>query len=356
MYRKVTPLTALVIALILGGCATTPDVMTYYPEDAAADSFRVWPPAPEVARYSFAGELRGEKNFGPSEQNQAGTGERVFRWLVGLGSIFRGRARELVRPHGGVTDANGRTYVTDVGRSAVFVFDEAQGKLHIWEQAEEFTNFISPIGIALGRPGEILVTDSVLARVVRLDYEGNPVGSFGVGELGRPTGLARDPAKGEVYVADTQNHDIKVFDDNGTPLRRIGARGDGPGRFNAPTHLAFAGGRLYVSDTLNARVQILEPDGTAVRSVGRRGLYVGNLTRPKGVTTDSEGNLYIVEGYYDHMLIFGRQGEFLLPIGGTGVDIGQFYLPAGIWRDQRNRIFVADMFNARVIIFQYLGA
>lgn len=356
MCRKASISVALVVAVTLVGCATSPDVMTYYPEGTAADSFRVWPSAPEVARYSFAGELRGEKNFGPSEQNQVGTGEKVFRWLVGLGSIFRGRTRELVRPHGGVTDAVGRTYVTDVGRSAVFVFDEAQGKLYIWEEAEKFVNFISPIGIALGRPGEILIADSALARVVKLDYEGNPMGSFGLGELGRPTGLARDKESGEIYVADTRDHDIKVFDDTGSLLRRIGGRGDAPGEFNAPTHLAFADGRLYVSDTLNARVQVLQPDGTPVRSVGRRGLYVGNLTRPKGITTDSDGNLYIVEGYYDHMLVFGRQGEFLLPIGGTGADVGQFYLPAGIWRDQRDRIYVADMFNGRVMIFQYLGA
>jgi hypothetical protein len=147
-----------------------------------------------------------------------------------------------------------------------------------------------------------------------------------------------------------------VFDDGGSLLRTIGARGDEPGRFNAPTHLSFAEGRLFVSDTLNARVQVLQSDGTPVRSVGRRGLYVGNLTRPKGVTTDSHGNLYIMEGYYDHMLVFSRQGEFLLPIGGTGAGVGQFYLPAGIWRDERDRIFVADMFNGRVVIFQYLGA
>ena len=69
-----------------------------------------------------------------------------------------------------------------------------------------------------------------------------------------------------------------------------------------------------------------------------------------------DGNVYIVESYYDHLLVFSRDGDFLLPIGGTGAAIGQFFLPAGVWSDRQGRIFVADMYNGRVMIFQYLGA
>ena len=97
-------------------------------------------------------------------------------------------------------------------------------------------------------------------------------------------------------------------------------------------------------------------DGRSLGQIGQRGLYVGNLVRPKGVTTDRDGNVYVVESYYDHLLIYNQGGEFLLPIGGTGNEIGRFYLPAGIWSDGRDRIFVADMFNARVVIFRYVGA
>lgn len=338
------------------GCATTPDVMSYYPDGAATDVVRVWPPAPDVPRYRFAGELRGEANFGPAEQSEQGTGERLLRWLVGLGSRFGVRERTLVRPQSGLVDATGRILVTDAGRPGVFVFDESLGKLSIWAQADESSDFESPIGIVEGGDGEILVADSVLARVVKLDVAGNPRGSFGSEVLGRPTGLARDPETGNIFVADTLEHDIKVFSAQGALTARIGRRGDAPGEFNAPTHLAFADGRLYVSDTLNARVQVINADGSPVRIIGRRGLYVGDFTRPKGVTVDRDKNVYVIESYYDHLLVFSQKSEFLLPIGGSGTEVGQFYLPAGVWRDRGNRIFVADMFNARVMIFQYLGA
>ena len=349
---------SVVVALcwMLLACTTAPTVMHYHPEKMNLEGGLVWPSAPEVARYRFTGALLGEQNFGLDEQSRPSTGQRFLRWLVGLGASLRESPRELVRPQTGMVDGAGRILVTDAGRQAVFVFDEPQGKLFIWRQADEYGEFLSPVGIAAGLNGEILVADSGLARVVRLDTQGSPIGSFGQNVLGRPTGLARDPAAGQVYVADTRDHDVKVFDDQGRLIRRIGGRGDTPGQFNAPTHLAFVQGKLYVTDTLNARVQVLTPEGEPLLSIGKRGLYLGNFTRPKGVTADQDGNVYVVESYYDHLLIFDNQGRFLLPVGGTGAAVGQFFLPAGVWADTQGRIFVADMFNGRVVIFQYLGA
>ena len=148
-----------------------------------------------------------------------------------------------------------------------------------------------------------------------------------------------------------------MFDDSGTLLRVIGRRGDRDGEFNFPSHLALAQGELYVTDTLNSRVQVFGADtgGQPLRVLGRRGLVLGDLVRPKGVGVDGEGNVYVVESYYDSLLVFSRQGEFLMPIGGTGTATGRFYLPAGVWVDARNRVYVADMFNGRVVLFQFLG-
>lgn len=347
----------LLLLALLAACAQTPQIMRYdIAAGAGPDSAKVWPPPPEVPRYRFAGQLTGEDNFIPVEQREPGAGERFLRWLVGLGQR-PSKPRILIRPQSGMADpAAGRVYVTDQGRQAVFVFDESEGRLQIWDQADGNSRFRSPVGITAADNGEILVADSMLARIVRLDKEGNPRGSFGQSLLQRPTGLARDPLSNHLFVADTAAHDIKVLNSSGGLVTRIGRRGTGPGEFNAPTHLAFAAGKLYVSDTLNTRIQVLSADGEPLAQIGKRGLYIGNLTRPKGVAVDADGNVYVVESYYDHLLIFSQQGEFLLPLGGSGNAIGQFYLPAGAWSDNRDRIYVADMFNRRVIILQYLGS
>jgi DNA-binding beta-propeller fold protein YncE len=345
----------LLLFLNLVACSEQPMVMAYFPEEKDSDiQDKVWPAAPEVPRYRYAGMLEGEKNFGSDEQHQPSQGEKFFRWIVGL-TKFNSQPRQLARPQNGMVGPDGRIYVTDVGNQAVYVFDERAGKLSIWENADEHSSFISPLGITIGAMNEILVADSELGRVVRLDIDGNPLGSIGADILQRPTGIGIDDDSGNLYVVDTAAHDIKVFDKTGELVNIIGQLGSSLGEFNAPTYICISDGKLYVSDTFNARVQVLTTSGEALFSIGKRGLFIGNFSRPKGITKDSDGNIYVVESYYDHILIFNAEGEYLLPIGGTGSGIGKFFLPAGIWSDTQDRIFTADMFNGRIFIMQYLG-
>ncbi len=314
----------------------------------------IWPQPPDAARYRYVGELTGDENIIREEKQTFFT--KVRTWLTGL----EGEGRErivLQRPQMGVVDeSRGRIYVTDVSRQAVFVFDEPKGEILLWDHAAKSRAFQSPVGITLMPNGDILVVDSDLAAVYRIRATGESIGSFGEGLLKRPTGIARDPKSGKVYVSDTHAHNIKVFNESGKLLEVIGQRGEGIGEFNFPTYISFANNNLYVTDTLNSRVQVLSADGQYQFVFGRRGLYVGDLPRPKGVATDSEGNIYVVESYYDHLLVYSSDGQLLLPIGGTGNEVGQFYLPSGVWTDSKDRVYVADMFNGRVVIFEYLHA
>lgn len=339
---------------LLAACATQePAVLHFGMQDAPEGKRLMWPPEPEVPRYLYAGQLLGEANFRRPGEAARGAGG-FLRWLAG---IIAGDARpvELQRPQSGAVDEAGRIYVTDVSRQAVYVFDPLAGRLDVWEKAEGLANFATPVAVAVGN-GLIYVSDAELGIVARIDRKGETQGAIGRGILKRPTGLAFDAQRGELYVSDTAAHDIKVFDLSGALRRVLGRRGEGEGEFNFPTHLAFAGGELYVTDTMNSRIQVLDgASGRMQRSFGARGLYVGNLVRPKGVALDSEGNVYVVESYYDHLLVFDRLGRFLMGIGGLGAESGKFYLPAGVWTDHLNRVFVADMFNGRVILFQHLG-
>jgi len=355
IVRSVTMRVLIAIAFfMLLSCAQTPKQMSYFVEHPVQFSEMLWPDLPETPRYRYAGQLLGEENFVEPEGDEPGALMSVWKWIAGIGSEKDAPNRSLVRPQSGMVSGS-RIYVTDVGRGAVFVFDKVNGELFIWDQADRGSSFISPIGITAGKDGSILVADSELQRVVRLAADGKTLGSFGEGVLSRPTGLVRDAINKRIYVVDTREHNIKVFDDDGGLIETIGGGGDGAGEFNAPTHIALSDNRLYVTDTLNARIQVLELSGKPLLNIGKRGLYLGNLTRPKGVTVDADENIYIVESYYDHLLVFDMQGEFLLPIGGTGNDVGQFYLPSGVWNDDRGRVYVADMYNGRVMILQFLG-
>ena len=339
--------------LVLSACATTEYRMDYEVDPADAT---VWPSPPEIPRYRYVGELTGEQNVKEIEESKS-VGTKIadfFKMLAGI------RAQNptpvvLQRPQSGTIDEQGRILITDISRHGVMVFDVQRGELSEWLQATPNIGFVTPIGVTLGPNGTVFVTDSELKYVVQLDETGKPIKQFGGDLFKRPTGIARDPKKGRIYVADTQAHDIKVFDDNGEFIDVIGQRGTNIGEFNGPTHLSFANGNLYITDTFNTRVQILTDSGDFKREFGKRGLFLGNFVRPKGITTDSDGNIYVIESFHDHLLVYNSNGEFLLPIGGTGGEAGQFYLPSGIWSDKKDRIYIADMFNGRVVILQYLG-
>ena len=350
-FSKHAWLAIFFLLVFAGGCAKTPQILKYETDPSTA---AIWPQPPEIPRYRFIGTLTGENNFMKSgERTFSQAMGDFFRWVVGLGA--RGvDPVVLQRPQSGAVDQQGRILVTDISRRSVMVFDRAHGKLDEWKLATADQEFKSPVAVAIGE-NTIYVTDSELGLVTQLDTKGNPIKQFGQKVLNRPTGIARDPQQKQIYVADTHDHNIKIFTDDGELVDIIGKWGSGIGEFNSPTHLAFANGNLLVTDTFNTRVQILSRSGDFSHQFGQRGLYVGNLIRPKGVTTDSDGNIYVIESYADYLLVYNTKGEFLLPIGGTGAEIGQFYLPSGVWSDAEDRIYIADMFNGRVVVLQYLS-
>lgn len=347
------PAFLLLSTMMLAACAGTqqPEQFTL---TARQTSPTLWPAYPDVPRFQYLGQLSGEANF-VSEKREAGRGKRFLAWVAGL----REEAPDVVtllRPQSGMVDEETRRIlVTDVGLNAVMVFDEQTGELDLWYQADRQQLFSAPIAIVKISPDEFLVSDAELGRLVRLSAQGRPLGSITSETLQRPAGMVFDAVEDRIYVADTAADDIKVFSPQGLLMEVIGEPGEGIGQFNAPTHLSLDGRHLLVSDTFNSRVQLLTIDGEIVRTIGERGLFVGNFVRPKGVASDSEGNIYVIESFFDHLLIYNDGGELLLSIGGTGNMVGQFYLPSGVWVDERDRVFIADMHNGRVIVLQYLG-
>ncbi|MDH5466482.1 MAG: 6-bladed beta-propeller [Candidatus Aminicenantes bacterium] len=68
---------------------------------------------------------------------------------------------------------------------------------------------------------------------------------------------------GNIYVLDSGNHRLQVFDKNGKYLRTIGKRGQGPGEFNTPLCLQLDDetGNIFVTDYMSMTIIIFEKEG-----------------------------------------------------------------------------------------------
>ena len=103
---------------------------------------------------------------------------------------------------------------------------------------------------------------------------------------------------------------------------------------------------------MNFRVQVFSSNGEFLFEFGEAGDATGYMARPKGIATDSNGNIYIADALFHVIQIFDKSGNFLYYFGSQGQDEGQFWMPSGIYIDKNDYIYVADSYNARIQIFK----
>jgi len=306
----------------------------------------VWPKPPEVPRIAYVNAVARPDDWGIAEGFAAG----FWKFLVGTVEI------PLVNPHGVAVDAEERLYVVDNFSRKVHVYDRRGNRHFVFP--EQGPDFVSPIGIAIDeRRGRVYVTDSADAVVRVFDREGVEVsGGIRGGAMGRPTGIAVSAATDELLVVDTLNSTVLRFSLGDHALKGLtGAEGTADGRFHSPTHLSVSrDGGLVVTDSLNHRVQVFAPDGKFLRAFGAAGDTPGHFSRPKGAAVDSDGNIYVVDALFDNVQVFDRNGVLLIAFGGPGQGPGEFWLPSGIFIDRGDAIYVSDSYNKRVQVFQYL--
>jgi DNA-binding beta-propeller fold protein YncE len=238
------------------------------------------------------------------------------------------------------------------------VFDlDKKGRTSLWGRGGQGA-LNKPTGVTSDKQGNIYVSDSLNKRIVVFDKNGNFVRAFGGKDiLELPAGLAFSEKAQKLYVVDTKKHQVSVFNKDGNLDSTIGANGTNPGFFNFPTNIAIdSNGRLYIADSMNFRIQVLEEDGTYVRHIGQVGQRIGDFFRLKGVGVDTDGNVYGVDASFSNFQVFNQQGQLLIYIGSGGSGRpGKFALPAGMHVDNNNRIFVADQYNQRIQMFEFLG-
>jgi tripartite motif-containing protein 71 len=196
----------------------------------------------------------------------------------------------------------------------------------------------------------------------------------GVGErpfFEKPMGVAF--GKGDrVYVADTGNNRICVFDRNGRYLFQFGGLGVGkpapqgvvswkPGLFNYPTDVAVdSDGNLYVADFRNDQIQVFDPEGKFLRVFPDRNRVVGRGAsgyNGRGIAVSSvtvrDDRVYATDRY--QVVVFDTKGNLLEQWGMPGDGPGELDHPNGVAVDLNYEVFICDSNHSRVSAYSPAG-
>jgi hypothetical protein len=252
-------------------------------------------------------------------------------------------------PAGLALDAADSIYVADPGNHRVQIFSSGGawiGRLgETRESGSDNAHFDGPFGVALNGDGSIYVADTNNGRVqkcVRSGMSGTCT-TFASGFNG-PYGVTLD-GQGNVFVSET-------WGPRGPTVHKCSPTGmcnlfagvmnewnDDFSHLSGPYSLAIdAHDRVYVADTWNSRVQVFDASGAYLATIGGSwGARTGDLRDPTGVAVDGQGNVYIADSTNHRIQKFapGVPGWRQVNINGFG--------------DRRNRsILSLEVFNGQL--------
>jgi NHL repeat-containing protein len=317
-----------------------------------------------------------------------------------LSGTTGGLGGEMNFPAGVATDSGGNVYVADAFNHRIQKFNSSGNFIMAWGKN---VDIFGPIGAGF----EICTTAAFCQA-------GNGTGALG-GEMNAPHGVATDSSN-NVYVADTGNQRIQRFGSSGAWDRAWGRNvnggnvfgvctvaanclkgttGVGGGEMNYPEGPATdATDHVYVADAFNNRIQKFNSSGTWDRAWGRNvnggdvfgictvavsclagnsdplgGALGGEMNAPHGVSTDSDGNVYVADQSNYRIQKFGSEGAWERAWGkgvnggdafgvctvaasclrgSTGGLGGEVNYPFGVTSDSTGNLYVAEFSNNRI--------
>ena len=223
--------------------------------------------------------------------------------------------------------------------------------------------------------GSLLLTGFTYSQLSFADFSfSEEFGSTGSSddEFDMPTDLAISNNGENLYIVDSENNRIKIYDltsgDNcpsGTDEviddevcfdDTFGVSGSSDGRFDIPTDLAVDPdtGDIYVVDSNNNRVQKFESNGDFDIEFGSDNSgdddYLGS---PSAIAVHKDSDyVYVADSTTDSISVFDKNGNFKFSFDDD--DSGnEFDKPSGMVIDNKDdRLYVADTGNHQIRIFE----
>ena len=273
------------------------------------------------------------------------------------GQIYGDFALNLDKPMD-VTLTGQFIYVSDTNNYRIQVFSLAGEPLFAFgKQGDGPGEFRFPYGISGDSQDRVYVADMHNNNISIFQPDGEFIGYFAEhlvndGKMRAPGGLRI--INDLVYITDIQANKVFVLNLAGDLLVELGGIGEEPGKLLAPNAVtADNNGNIYVVDTGNQRVQVFDAQGNYQFMFNGATNEEGDavFVNPRGIGITTTGHIYVVSNITHLVHAFDMQGTPLYTLGGMGDGDGKLFLPNGLFIDSNNTIYVTDTLNQRISIF-----
>jgi DNA-binding beta-propeller fold protein YncE len=267
----------------------------------------------------------------------------------------------LSKPLGVAVSSDGsRIYVTQgSGDQATVMLDAAGNQLGVLAPPADVIQRVTQLYVAVNpKTGDVYATDRTAGAVFIYGADGTYKAIFdpGTASLSQPLAISFD-GDGNMYVSDVGGdfQKVHVFGPDGAWLRDLGTAG----QFAFPNGIGIdKNGNVYVSDSNNGRLVVFDKTGAQLGRL-ERGTADDELGMPRGVAVDGQGRVFVVDTVRQSVQLFRAlqpdetTPAFQVRFGREGTVDGTFEFPNGVAVDGRGRIYITDWNNDRLQVWSY---
>jgi DNA-binding beta-propeller fold protein YncE len=235
-------------------------------------------------------------------------------------------------------------------RNSIYVGESGTGMIHRYslnfQPIDTFTIVDSsgigfPLAMMIDDFGNLWVVNITNHSINQFTTQGNLLWQF-AGGFDMPSGVTLDNS-GNVWISDRLHHTIKGYSLTGNLLCEFGSHGSEPGEIDRPIGVATHDGKIYIADSKNKRVSVFDTLGSFVDVIGDS----SGLLMPFGLAMDSSGCLFVSDFVGNQIIEFGPSGNRLF-----GID-SSLNSPTGLaFSSDAKTLYVSDTENKRVLAYE----
>ena len=202
----------------------------------------------------------------------------------------------------------------------------------------------NPTGLVYSQ-GTILAAEKGKNRIVGIDSQ---LHKQKLAQLADINELTRDLSRC-LYATTAMDHKVHKLSEDGRSIKATGRYGKKNGEFNYPNGLRVSkNNELYVCDSGNNRIQVFDLDLNFKRSFGKKGTGKGQFDFPSDVDFSSTGYIYVADNGNRRIQVFAHNERHLQVIANPKPSTTKFD-PVRVLIHS-NHMYVTDYFNHYVVV------